>query len=822
MTTIWHDIRYGLRQLRKSPGFTAVAVLSLALGIGANTAIFSLINGILLKSLPVRNPHELRVINWTSHNRPRIRHDWGVGGSDRLTYGSVFTYPAYREFAEKARGSFDVFAFYHGGHMTINDDGAVSLANVQMVSGNFFKAYGSQVLIGRPISPEDDRPDAEPVAVLTYPFWQRLYGLDPHVIGRTLTVDDKGLTIIGVLPRHHVGPLVDPANTDFYVPMAAHPRLTGKDEWLNSHNQWWIQMMGRLAPGANEAQVEASLELLFSHVVDRSEAEFKRPGIWLRKGESGVLMERLRIARPLWFLQGVVGLVLLIACTNLAGLLLARGLARQHEMAVRAAMGAGRWRLIRQSLTESMILSVGGVCFGLVLSTWVRGAVSGFIFDPSKNQHFDLQIDTNVLVFALAVGVFTTLLSGLFPALRAGKTDPSAGLKDSGSRGASQLRLGKVLVTAQVSSSVILVLVGGLLCRTLINLYRTDPGFDTESILLVRIEPLQSLSPRKSHKGFFNIIRQEIARIPGVKSTVFSNLTLLGGTNWGRDISIPGRSDVKQQHHMALVVSDGYFATMGINLLQGRDFRVTDTPESQQVVIINKEFGREYFPDENPLGQFIMADEKQCQIIGICSNQKYRSLRQKVKPIIYLPHSQNWWPRMTCAIRTVLPPLSLIPAVRKAVADVDRNLPLGEMTTQKLVLEKQLRLARLFASLCGSFALLALSLSCIGLYGIMAYNVARRTSEMGVRKALGARPLDVAWSILREALKLAIVGVALGILVIQALSSLIEGLIYGIEPNDPLTMIGAAMLMVIVAALAAWVPARRAAKIDPMEALRYE
>ena len=282
MTTIWHDIRYGLRQLRKSPGFTAVAVLSLALGIGANTAIFSLINGILLKSLPVRNPHELRVINWTSYNWPGIsRHGRSVGGFDRMTYGGVFTYPAYREFAEKARGSFDVFAFYHGGHMTINDDGAVSLANVQMVSGNFFKAYGAQVLIGRPITPEDDRPDAEPVAVLTYPFWQRLYGLDPHVIGRTLTVDDKGLTIIGVLPRHHVGPLVDPANTDFYVPMTAHPRLTGKDEWLNSDNQWWIQMMGRLAPGANEAQVEASLELLFSHVVDRSEAEFKRPGIWL-------------------------------------------------------------------------------------------------------------------------------------------------------------------------------------------------------------------------------------------------------------------------------------------------------------------------------------------------------------------------------------------------------------------------------------------------------------------------------------------------------------------------------------------------------------
>ena len=826
MRTIWHDIRFGLRQLRRSPGFTAVAILSLALGIGANTAIFSLINGILLKSLPVRNPHELRVINWISHNYPDINRRGGdVNSSKRMTFGRAFPYPAYREFAEKVRGSFDVFAFHHEGSMTINDEGAVSLANVQMVSGNFFKAYGAQVLIGRPITPEDDRPDAEPVTVLTYPFWQRVYGLDPHVIGRTLTVDDKGLTVIGVLPRDHADPLVEEAHTDFYVPIAAHPRLTGDDGWLNSDNIWWIQMMGRLAPGANEAQVQNSLGLLFSHVVNRSEVEFNRPGVWLQKGQRGILTERLRMAQPLLFLQGVVGLVLLIACTNLAGLLLARGVARQHEMAVRAAMGAGRWRLIRQSLTESMILSLGGVCFGLALSTWVRGAVSGFVFDPSKNQHFDIQIDSNVLVFAVAVGVVTTLLSGLFPALRAGKTDPSSGLKDSGSRGASQLRLGNVFVTAQVGLSVILVVVGGLLCQTLINLYRTEPGFDTENILLVRIEPFKSLHPARDTEGqlnTFNTIRQEIAGIPGVRSVAYSSFTLLEGRHWGRDVSIPGRSDEEPQHHMAMVVSEGYFATLGINLLTGRDFRATDREDSQQVVIVDEEFGREFFPDENPLGQFIMTDEKLCQIVGICSNQKYSGLRQDIKPILYLPHSQKWCPGMTCAIRTVLPPMSLIPAVRKAVANVDPYLPLPEMTTQKILFKKQFRLARLFASLCGSLALLALSLSCIGLYGIMAYNVARRTSEMGIRKALGARPLDVAWSILREALKLATIGVAIGMLVAMALVCLIEGLIYGIEPHDPLTMIGAAVIMVAVAALAAWIPARRAARIDPMEALRYE
>jgi predicted permease len=546
----------------------------------------------------------------------------------------------------------------------------------------------------------------------------------------------------------------------------------------------------------------------------------------LQKGQHGVLIGRRETAAPLWYLQGVVGLVLLIACTNLASLLLARGAARQHEMAVRAAMGAGRWRLIRQSLTESMILSMAGVCLGLVFSLWIRAALTGFIIDPSKNQHFNLQVDTNVLMFTLAVGVVTALLSGLFPALRAGNANPSAGLKDSGSRGAPRLRLGKMLVTTQVGLSVLLVVLAGLLSRTLINVYRTDPGFDTENILLVPIRPFQSLSGWKdiklSTKGFLNAVRQEITGIPGVRSVALSNRTLLGGMHWNRDISIPGRPEAEQRESPALIVSDGYFATMGINLLNGRDFRATETRGSQRAAIVNEAFGRSFFPDENPLGQFITVNGDQCQIVGLCSNHKYRGLSRSASPILYLPHPQNWWPNMTYAIRTVLPPLSLIPAVRKAVADIDRNLPLEGITTQKLVIKKSLALERLFTSLCGSLALLAVLLSCIGLYGIMAYNVARRTGEMGIRKALGARPWDVARPILREALILAAIGVAIGLPVAMSLIRLMRWTFYGIEPHDPLTMIGAAVLMIAVAALAAWVPARRAAKVDPMEALRYE
>ena len=825
MKTMWHDVRYGLRQLRKSPGFTMVAVLSLALGIGANTAIFSLINGILLKSLPVRNPDELRLINWTSYKWPNRKglEEQHIGRTKDNTqfYCGAFPFFAYREFAEQAEGLSDLFAFASLEDQTINTGDVATLARGQLVSGNFFKGYGARILIGRLITPEDDRPDAPLVTVLSYHCWQRIFGLDPHVLGQTLALKNGAFTVIGVLPRNYVDPLVGEKRTDFYVPMMGISRIKGED-WLNSYKIWWVQMMGRLAPGADEARMKSSFELWLSHVINRSNVELERYGIWLQEGQCGALGNREETAEPLWNLMGIVGLVLLIACTNLAGLMLARGAARQHEMAVRAAMGAGRWRLIRQSLTESMILSMAGVCLGLGFSSVIRSALTGFVIDPSSNRHFDLQIDTRVVMFVLAVGVLTTLLSGLFPALRAGNTNPSAGLKGSGARGAPRLRMGKVLVTAQVGLSVIMVVLGGLLCRTLINLYRTDTGFDTENLLLVPIEPSQSLSPVKDRDAFLQAICQKIREIPGVQSAALSNRSMLGGYWWNREISIPGRSDEEKRESMALVVSEGYFETMGIRLLQGREFRATDTDDSPDVAIVNEEFVRTFFPGENPLGRFIMADERQCQIVGLCSNQKYDNLRRDISPILYMPHLQFRFFNLTCAVRSVLPPMSLIPAVRKAVVEVDPKLPLEGITTQKLALKKSLARERLFASLCGSLAILALALSCIGLYGLMAYNVTRRAGEIGIRKALGARPWDVARPILREALTLATIGVAIGIPVALALVRLIRSFFYRIQPHDPLTMIGTIVIMLTVAALAAWIPARRAAKVDPMDALRYE
>jgi predicted permease len=833
MTTLWQDVRYGFRQLRKSPGFTVIAVLSLALGIGVNTAIFSLINGILYKSLPVRNAHELRQISWTcdaKSERPDLTGGLEGGLSHRLSGGFCccsFPYPVYQDFAIHAQGFSDIFAIsYEAQRVTINAGGVPASAHARMVSGNFFKGYGAPVLIGRPITPEDDHPDAPPVAVLTYPLWQRAFGLDPHAIGRTLRVGQTGFTVIGVLPRRYLGPLAGQRHADFYVPMMTQSLIMGEEDGRLSRYDgwWWIHIMGRLVPGADEAQMQASLELVFSQVLSRSQVKMGRPGILVQKARHGVVDERHAWIAGGFAMQAVVGLVLLIACTNLAGLLLARGATRQHELAVRAALGAGRWHLIRQSLTESMILSLAGVCLGLLLSVWIRAAVSGFIFDPSNDRHFDLTIDANVLMFALAVGVVATLLSGLLPAWRAGKTDPSAGLKDSGSRGAPRLRLGKVLVAAQVSMSILFVILGGLLSRTLINLNRVDPGYDTENLLLVPIDPEKSLSPPRNEQRFFDAVRQKIARIHGVRSVAFSDTTLTGGLGWSPDIEIPGHPDDRDREARMLSVSEGYFATVGINLLQGRDFLATDTERVQDVVIINEEFARVFFPDENPLGRYmaIKGWEGEYQIVGLCGNQMCRDLRKGIMPIFYRPHTQYEISRMICMIRSVLPPMSLIPAVRKAVADVDRNLPLEGIITQKLAIKESLRLERLMTSLFGSFALLALALSCIGLYGLMAYNVARRTGEMGIRKALGARPWDVARPILLEALILTAIGIIIGLPVSLALVRLGRWFFYGIEPHDPLTMIGTVVIMVTVAALAAWIPARRAAKIDPMEALRYE
>ena len=835
MRTVGNDIRYAFRQLWKSPGFTAVAVLVLALGIGANTAIFSAINGVLLRSLPVREPQSLRVIGWTGEGVK-------IGGltSDswaRTSFGKgfrmAFPYPTYREFAEKAQGFSHVFGFsYVESGVTVSGEGFAAASHGLMVSGNFFDGYGARVLIGRAIRPEDDRTGAAPVAVITYPFWRRHYDLDPQVLGRTLMVNSIAFTVVGVLPEWFRGPLTgDPS--EFYVPLTAQPQIVSEEELLARPHDGWVRIMGRLAPAANEGQARTSLEVLFRQSLNIPAAGNERPFIVLADGKQGLAISNLASMIVLTFLQALVGVVLLIACANVASLLLARGAMRHHEMSVRAALGAGRWRLIRQSLVESLVLSLGAAALGLVLSVWIKVAIRGsvtvllrqmqrdldYMGNPSAQIRLDQGIDGKVLLFALGIGFIATMLAGLIPALRAAHVDPSAGLKDSVGGGAPRLRWGRTMIVVQTALSLLLVTGAGLLTRTILKLRQVDPGYDVENLLLFQINPLEPAHQTRDLVGFFDQVRATLAAIPGVRSVSLSHVE--GG--WYSDISIPGRpiEGPRVPEAAVCIVSDGWLATKGIALLAGRDFAPTDMAGSPRVALINEAFARKFYPEEYPLGRSLKTEFGECEIVGLCGNHRLH-LQDEPSPILYVCARQEGHRRTTFTVRSVLPPLSLVPAVRKAVAKVDPGLPLEGVTTQKLRLRESVALERTLALLCISLALLALGLSCIGLYGLMAYNVTRRTAEIGVRMALGARPADVARPILREAGLLAIIGVALGFPMALALAFVLSAVIYGIAPYDPVTMVGSGLVLLGVAVAAAWVPARRAARIDPMVALRYE
>jgi predicted permease len=814
MDNLFGDIKYSLRQLIKSPGFTAVAVLSLAFGIGANTAIFSLLNAVMLRALPVSRAQDLRVIDFEAKQYSYSSCHGGDGSK-------TFPYPAYTTFRDRAEGFSGVFAFYGLYNLTAVTPVGASTTHAMMVSGNFFSGYGAPALIGRTIVPDDDQPDAAPVTVITYRAWERYFGAEPDVIGRLVALNKTGFTIVGVLPQSYRAPLAgDPA--DFYVPLVvAQPQLRPAAS-LTSAENWWVQIMARRDRETSEAQCRASLDVLFSQFLETSRDDMKQAAIVLRDGKRG--LGGHSTAEPLWALQALVALILLIACANLASLLLARGAARRHELAVRAAMGAGRGRLIRQSLTESFLLSMVGAGIGLLFAFWVRTSLAGFFVAREVGLYLDARMDARVLVFALVVAGITTILCGLFPAWQATRVQPVSGLKDNRTQGAPRLRMGKVLIATQMGLSVVLVLGTGLLIQTLVNLDRVDPGFDVENLLTFRINPGQAGYKGQDLAGFYQQTREAIAGIPGTRSVTFSDVCLLSGAMSAGGFSIPGRSDLTQsrmQSHM-LIVGDDYLQTMGIPLLSGRHLNATDSPGGAPVTVANDTFSRVFFPDGGALGKHIKRGGTEYQIVGLCRDAAYRNLREAVPPTLYFPSAQHERGRMTFSVRSVVPPMSLVSTVRKRLAQIDGSIPLEEIATQQQVIADSVATERLFAILCGMLTALALSLSCIGLYGLMAYNVTRRRGEMGIRMALGACPRDVARPVLREALVLAGLGMVAGMPVALLITQLVRHAFFGVRPHDPPTVIGSVIVLLSVAVLAAWIPARRAARIDPMEALRYE
>jgi predicted permease len=816
--------------LRRSPGFTLVAILSLAIGIGANTAIFSVVDAILLKSLPVRQPDQLRVV--LSRGRPPADSFDGYSTGDIF---SSFTYATYVEFIRSVPQFSDLMGFASG-QVTVLAGAQSHYADAQLVTGNFFSGLGVTPLAGRALAPEDDRTAAAPAAVISYRYWERHLGLEPEALGRTIFINGRPVTIIGIAPRAFLG-IRPGAAPDVYLPMALVGVVGDPSFDLQDARKAWVQIMGRLRPGASDRQVMAGLGAVMQRaaVILKKPAEQGEP--WrplLEDGAGGIQLLRDDALPKLLVLSIVVGLVLLIACANLANLLLARSVARRREIAVRLSIGAGRRRLIRQLLTGSLLLATLGAGLGLALAAPLAKSVLSVA--GGENIVVDAHLDWRALLFTATAALVTALLFGLIPAFRATRVDLTPALKEgsAGAQGASpRFGVSRLLIAGQVALSTLLLTGAFLFVRTLVNLTSIDPGFQVRQLLIFDVDGSRSGYPGDKLVGLYERIRDKVAAIPGVRSATLSNHALISSSMSNDGITIPGYKAGGGQPAMTYLmrVDSHFLATMQIPLVLGRDLSGRDVQGATRVGVVNETFAHRYFAGQSPVGQiFYFGDgthsgpEDRTEIVGVCKDAKYANLRDETPPTVYLSYLQyrNDMRGMTFELRTALPPMAIAGAVQRAVAAIDRNVPVAEMRTQEEQIRMTLGTERMFAQVVGSFGLIAALLAAIGLYGVMAYTVTRRTSEIGIRLALGAGRSDVQWMVLRESLWMVVAGMVVGIPAALALTQLVREALYGIQPNDPFSFIAAGAFMVAVAAVAAWIPALRAARVDPMRALRCE
>ncbi len=845
MVSIAQDLRYGLRMLFKNKAFTAIAVLSLALGIGANTALFSLIDAVLLKTLPVKKPSELVLFNWLSGPRGMARSIDGAINTDSasgLKSSSSFSYSTFERFRDSNDTLSGVFAFAPLQQLNVNIDGQAEIAGGQLISGGYHGGLGVQATLGRMITPDDDRADASPVAVIAHRYWQRRFALDPEVVGKSINVNNVAFVIIGVTPPEFFGTLQVGQAPDLSLPMAMEPRLRpGIQSNLNEGWTWWLQIMGRLKHGMTAEQARADLEGVFQQSALEGWQGAQRqaqdqeprdvPRLRVVSGAQGLTELRRAYSQPLAILMGVVGLVLLIACANLGNLLLARGATRQKEIAVRLALGACRSRLIRQLLTESILLALLGGALGLLLAYWGKNTLLALRPWGGAEMMLDLKLDLRVLGFMLAVSMITGFLFGLAPAVQATRVDLTPTLKDAVGNRSGPVRsvFGRGLIVVQVAMSLVLLTGAGLFLRTLRNLQNVDVGFSRENLLLFRVDPRLSGYAGKGPEigNLYERMVESIEGVPGVSSATISRHPLLSGS--ARTNSITVQEHVPQPGEDNLVyvnlVAANFFDTMQVPILLGRGLSIRDDQRAPRVAVINQTLAREYFGDENPVGRrfgFGAAESDQIEIVGVVRDAKYSSLRRGTPPTAYTPYLQDIPGQVNFAVRTGGDVEALIPSIREAVRHVDRNLPLFDVKTQIQQSDESMAQERLFATLSSFFGVLALLLACIGLYGVMSNAVARRTNEIGIRMALGATAPCVTRLVMRETMLLVVIGVVIGLGAALASTRLIENMLFGLAPRDPATISFAALLLIAVAALAGYIPARRAARVDPMIALRYE
>ncbi|HYL77395.1 MAG TPA: ABC transporter permease, partial [Bryobacteraceae bacterium] len=790
---------------------------------------------------------ELVLLQWSvpSGNPAGSRSMDGNSWDERgRSLGTSFSYPSFQQIRARNQAFTDVFAFGDlGDHLTVVVDGEAALARGQAVSGNYFSTLGIQPAAGRMFVDADDRAGAVPVCAISNGYWKRRFGGDSSIAGKAVTIAGIPFTIIGVTPAEFFG--VQPGRIiDLWVPLSAKPLVAPdpRNSNLWAADYWWMLMMGRLKPGISERQATAGLDVIFKQSVtpdpdDLTAAQGKRRRIAdleLTPGSQGLDHLRRQFSRPLFILMGIVALVLLIACANVANLLLARARSRQKEIGVRLSLGASRGRLIRQLLTESVLLAGLGGALGLALAYWGSGLLVTFISPANNPLALKLSPDLRVLGFTAAICLLTGLLFGLAPAWRATRVELTPALKQSASSlraGHAGLGLAKTLVIAQTVLSLVLLFGAGLFVRTLVNLKNLDTGFDKENLLLFGVNPLKAGYKGAALTDFYTRVQQRVGTLPGVVSATSSLHLLLSGSSRGNSIWIPGYAPKPDERMSVRVVPAGpkFFETMKIPLLHGRDFNDADNEKAPQVVVVNQTLVKRYFEDRDPIGQRIGWGQPRAEmeIVGVVKDAKYDSLRRATPATVYQPFRQasnlNW---MHFEVRTATDPRTLIPAVRNVVASLDRNVPLFDVKTQIEQVDELLLQERLFAKLTSFFGLLALLLACVGLYGIMSYAVVRRTGEIGIRMALGARRWDILAMVLRETLLLVTIGVAIGIPVSLAgmryAASVISDLLYGLKTTDLTTVGIAVMLLIAVSSFAGFLPARRASHVEPMVALRDE
>jgi predicted permease len=824
------DVRYALRTLRKSPAFSIVAVVSLALAIGANTAVFSLTNAALLEPLPVENPGDLVYLNWVSGPDAPARSIDGSSPRDPVTgarTSTSFSMPAFQRLRERTTSLSHLFAFSPVEQLNVEADGSAEIADGQLVTGEYHAGLGVRAARGRTITPDDDRPGAAPVAVITDEYWERRFQRDPRAIGRTVVVNGVTVTIVGVTSPAFAGTMDIGQSPDLTLPMRTMISIRRSETDLSDARFWWVRIMGRRAPGVSEAQAHAELEPIFQQSVLESLAtsptnrQRTLNAVRLRvfDGSQGLGEGRSGLARSLVLMSIVVGLVLLIACANVANLLLTRSAARHREIAVRLALGADRARIVKQLLVESLVLVLFAEVLGLVFAVWGKNLLRQLRPDAAA---LDVALDLRVLAVATALSVITALLFGLVPALRATRADVVEGFKAGGGARARNALFSRGLVVAQIAMSVVLLVYAGLFGRSLANVYATDTGFRQERLLLFRVDPRLSGYDGAAIPDLYQRMLDRIGAVPGVEAASFTRHAQLTGGRRTEDITFVGDERREAPDTPANPVGPGFFDAMQLPIVVGRPFRITDDAGRPRVAIVNEAFARAHFGGANPIGRRIRFRDRESEIVGVARDARYYSIRAKGEPIVYLPYVQEGMGQASFFVRTRGDPTAVVPALRTAIRELDRSLPLFEIQTQRQALNTTLADERLFAKLATFFGGVAVVLACIGVYGVVSYSTTRRTGEIGIRIALGALGRDIVWMVMRRTVVLVSLGVVIGLAAGIQGTRLFTKLLYELSPTDPVSIAGAVGVIVVVAFAAAYVPADRARRVSPMVALRLE